>query len=156
MERVFQLLSATGTVLGAWALIRTYVLSHPKLVLIQQHRWGKNYLGFADSQARIGISVLVTNPRPQANAVVDWTAQVRAGNRFVDVPVPSGVLQGLDSPTPFGVLPLSVPAFGAAEASICLSELPSGVKSPVTLKLIAKDVFGKTYRLQCVITEGPA
>lgn len=78
------------------------------------------------------------------------------GDYFVEVPVPSGVLQGLDSTTPFGVIPLPVPAYGVAEATICFSELPSGVKNPVTLKLTAKDIFTKTYHLQCVITEGTA
>jgi hypothetical protein len=42
IEHVFPLLSAIATVLGSWALIRTYILSRPELVLIRQHRWGKN------------------------------------------------------------------------------------------------------------------
>jgi hypothetical protein len=99
---------------------------------------------------------LITNPRPQGNAVVNWKAQVKFGDRFVDVPVPSGELTGLNPPTPYGVIPLSVPAYGAVEAHLCLFELPPQLKAPVKVKLTCKDVFGKAYHVQCLVREGTA
>jgi len=144
-------LTVIATVVSILALIRTYVLSHGKLVLMRQARWGRNYLGYVNSQARIGISVLVANPRPQPNAIVGWTAQVQSHGRYVDVPVPSGELQFSDRTTLYGVIPLALAPFSAVEAHVCLFDLPQDLTVPVKLKLIATDVSQKKHRLQCVI-----
>jgi hypothetical protein len=65
--------------------------------------------------------------------------------------VPSGELDLSDRKTKYGVIPLTVPAFGAVEAHICLFDFPSDVKAPVQLKIVATDVFKHRHRLNCVI-----
>jgi hypothetical protein len=151
-DHFFQILSATGTILGAWALIRTYLLSRPKLRLVQQNRWGKNYSGSVNSERRIGITLLVCNPRPQPNVVVEWTAFVQSENGPLKIPVPSGDLVGTAPQTPYGVIPLTIPAFGAVEATLCLFEIPNNIPR-VQLTVVAADVHKKRYKLKCDFTE---
>ena len=147
-------LSIIATALSIFAVVRTYFLSRPKLRLIQQNRWGKNYLGYVGDQSRIGVSVLVVNPRPQPNAIVNWTAQVDDHGRLVDVPVPSGVLRFSDEKeTPYGVLPLPLPPFSATEANLCLFDLPQRMNPPVKLRVTAKDVSGKKHQANFVIED---
>ena len=146
-------LTLTATCLSIVALIRTYTLSRGKLRLLQQTRWGRNHLGYVNSQLRVGVSVLVTNPRPQPNVVVNWSAQVESKGRFVDVPVPSGQLQLSERTTEYGVIPLTIPAFGAVEAHLCLFNFPPDVKTPIKLRLVATDVFNRKHRLQCVVEQ---
>ncbi len=151
-HHIFEILSATGTVLGAWALIRTYLLSRPNLRLLQQNRWGKNSLGSVNSQRRIGVTLLVCNPRPQTNVIVEWTAFAESKDGPVKIPVPTVELEGT-SKTPYGVIPLTVPAFGAVEASLCLFEIPDNIPKTVHLTVIATDVHKKRYKVKCIFAE---
>jgi hypothetical protein len=104
-------------VLSVWALLRTYLLTRPRLVLIQQTLWGRNYFGRTDADAKVGISLLVTNPRSQPNAVTSWAAQIEGKDGqpiFLSVP-PMELQVGGDRTTHCGVVPLTVPAYGAVE-----------------------------------------
>jgi hypothetical protein len=152
-EHFFQILSATGTIVGTWALIRTYLLSRPKLCLLQQRGWGKNYSGSVNSARRIGITLLVCNPRPQPNVIVEWTAFAASKHGSVRIPVPSGNLVGSTPQTPYGVAPLTVPAFGAVEANHCLFEIPNDVPDTAQLTVVATDVHRKRYKVKCSFTE---
>jgi hypothetical protein len=136
-------------IISAAAFIRASI--RPKLALMQQSRWGRNYFSYVNSEPRIGISVLVLNPRPQPNAIVGWAAEVKSHGRFVDVRVPSGELQFPERTTQYGVMPLMIAGFAAVEAHLCLFDLPNDLTVPVELRLAATDVFGKKHRLQCVI-----
>lgn len=152
-HHLFEILSATGTILGAWALLRTYILSRPKLRLLQQSLWNKNHLGRVNSQRKVGITLLICNPRPQANVIVEWAVLAESENGPVAIPVPSGELVGMEPPTSYGVIPLAIPAFGATESSLCLFEIPHDVPDPVHLTVIATDVHKKRYKVRCVFAD---
>jgi hypothetical protein len=150
-------LSVIATAVSIFALVRTYVLSHPKLMLIQQNRWGKNFLGYVGDDTRIGITILIANPRPQPNAIVDWKAKVEMNGKLIDVPVPSGTLEfSGEKKTPYGILPLTLPPFSAVEANLCLFDLPQKLFSPVKVKLIALDVSHKRHCADIIVEKvGP-
>lgn len=150
-------LGAFGTVLGGWALIRTYLQSRPCLRLKQQRRWGVRYEGFNGHTRLIAdISVLVCNARPASNAVVDWWAELRllTGN-VMEVPVPTGASQlYMGGPSvDFGVIPLIVGGGVAVQARLCLLAIPKDTPLPLNITLTATDVFSKKYRLNCVLDE---
>ncbi len=150
-------LGALGTVLGGWALVRTYLQSRPCLRLKQQKRWGVRCESCGRHSRLIAdICVLVCNPRPAPNAIVEWRAELRlpTGN-VIEVPVPSGAspLYMQAGAVEFGVIPLIVGGNVAVQTRLSLLDVPTDTPLPLNITLTATDVFSKKYRLNCVVDQ---
>jgi hypothetical protein len=152
-QHSFNILTAIATALSIWALLRTYLLTRPRLVLIQPTLLGRNYTEWRDTEATVGISLLVTNPRSQPNAITSWAAQIEGKDgQPVCLSVRSMELHvARDRTTHCGVV-LTIPAYGAVETPLAILGLPKDVPLPLRLKITAKDLFLKTYTIECAIT----
>lgn len=85
--------------------------------------------------------------------IVEWAAFAESKNGPVKIPVPSGELVGIAPQTLYGVIPLTIPAFGAVEASLCLFEIQDDIPKTVHLTVIATDVHKKRYKIKCIFSE---
>jgi hypothetical protein len=113
-DTVFKVLSAAGTILGVWAIIRSYWLTRSKLVLRQKADKGHNKFMDQGEQGAWMLKVLISNMSNQGNSVVRWKAWMKDKNgdlRVIRVPQgkvtdsKTGVVDSVFNATPINVLP---------------------------------------------------
>jgi hypothetical protein len=150
MDVVFKILGALGTVLGGWALIRSYWLTRSRLALLQKPDKGHNRY----EKSLWMLEVLVSNLSSQGNAIVAWRAWLKGKNGILtEIKVPEGKVT--DSKTGevdwvFNATPINV----GPQATIACKLTFLGIEKPdnavpLELKLEAKDMYGKHYFCWC-------
>lgn len=146
MDILFKILSAAGTVLGGWALIRSYWLTRAKLRIQQKTDKGHNKY---DGSSWM-LEVFISNLSSQGNSVVGWRAWLKSnGNSLTEMSVKEGRVT--DSQTRevdwvFNATPISV----GPHATILSHLMFLDIKKPannlaIEMKLEATDMYGKHY-----------
>jgi hypothetical protein len=153
-DTVFKVLSAAGTILGAWAIIRSYWLTRAKLVLRQKVDKGHNKFMDQGGQGIWMLKVLISNMSNQGNSVVGWNAWMKDKNgnlRIIRVPQgnvtdsKTGVVESLFNATPINVLP-----HATVEAALTFFQIKTAEYAvPLEIKVEAKDMYGKRYSCWC-------
>lgn len=150
MDVIFKILGALGTVLGGWALIRSYWLTRSKLVLLQKPDRGHNRF---DGSLWMP-EVFVSNLSSQGNAVVRWRAWLKGKDgSLTEVKVPEG--KATDAKTGevdwvFNATPINIGPQATVSCKLTFLEIKRADNSvPLELKLEAKDMYGKHYFCWC-------
>jgi hypothetical protein len=150
MDNVFKFLSATGTILGSWAVIRSYWLTRSKLAIMQKRDKGHN------SYANNGwlLEVVICNLSSQANAILEWTAWLKnKGGELIEIRVKQGRVT--DSKTGnvdsvFNFTPVNIGPHSSTLSNIAFFDIRQDENAfPLTLKVQAKDMYGKRYECWC-------
>jgi hypothetical protein len=147
-----------GGALGAWALLRTYWMSRPKLILTHKDDAGFNYVERRGQTDGLLITILVSNKSTHSNSILRYK---------VEAPLRGGgtqqleVLQGTTAikegnqvvvEHDVNVVPLNVPAISTAEAFLDFLIQAPHFTNPLNATVTANDMHGNEYAVRCTIS----
>jgi hypothetical protein len=147
---VFKGIAASGAVLGAWALIRSYWLTRSKIALKQ------NTVRFYPSgDGWLKVTLFVSNLSSQGNSIVQWKAWLKTDDGHMkELDVRHGHQEDHETKQvdfEFNVTPFNLMPHATAPAIMAFFHVnKSDYADPFELKVHAKDMYGKKYNCTCV------
>jgi hypothetical protein len=157
MQAVLSIIGGLGGILGAWALLRTYWTSRPRLVVTQKSDAGYNFVERRGETDGLLISLLVSNTSTHSNSILRYAAEadLRDGrSRPLEVLQGTTTIRANDQVLAHhdvNVVPLNVPALSTAEVFLDFLIQANDFTHPLNATVTAMDMHGNEYTVRCSI-----
>ncbi len=151
------IVGGVGGVLGTVALLRTYWMTRPKLVLTQKADEDYNFVERRGNADGLLITVLISNKSTYSNSIVKYEVEANltnGGTRRLEVHQGAVTIREgheVVAEHNVNVIPLNLPALSTTETFLdFLIEAPD-FTHPLTATVTATDMHGNQYTVRCSI-----